>query len=81
MAEEAVVETTEGGGIALKVRLVLGGLAAVALALFVIQNTDDAKVQFLWMEGAIPLFLLLLITSALTLVLAVVLTWFLRRRS
>ena len=70
----------EGGGV-LSVRLVLGALAAAALALFIFQNTDDAKVDFLWMSGSIPLFLLLLITVALTLILATVATWMLRRRS
>ena len=50
------------------------------LGLFIFQNTDDTKVNFLWMDGDIPLFLLLLITVALTLVLAMVATWLLRRR-
>lgn len=68
-----------GGGI--NFRLILGAIAAAALALFVFQNTDDAEVNFLWMSGAIPLFLLLLITVALTLILAMVGTWLLRRRS
>ena len=67
-----------GGGI--NVRLILGAIAAAALVLFVFQNTDDTKVNFLWMEGSIPLFLLLLITVALTLIVAMVVTWLLRRR-
>ena len=80
MAEESqdtVAVADEGG---FPFRLVLGVVAAAALALFIFQNTDDTQVNFLWMDGAIPLYLLLLITVGLTLVLAMVGTWLLRRR-
>jgi uncharacterized integral membrane protein len=60
--------------------VVLGLVVAVALALFVLQNTDDAEVNFLWMDGNIPLYLLLLVTVVLTLVLTLIVTWVLRRR-
>ena len=78
-----VSEQTEvaESGRGLNVRLLLGLLAAAALALFVFQNTDDTEVNFLWMDGDIPLFLLLLITVALTLLLTLMTTWILRRRS
>ncbi len=70
------VETRRG----VNVRLIVGLLAAGALALFVFQNTDDTDVEFLTWDGSIPLFLLLLITVGLTLVLSVMVTWMLRRR-
>ena len=72
-------EVEDAGG-ASKIRLALLALAAGALVLFIFQNTDDAQVDFLWMNGSIPLFLLLLITVALTLIVAMMVTWFLRRR-
>ncbi len=78
MSETETTVEESGGG--LNFRLMLGAIAAAALGLFIFQNTDDAKVSFLWMEGDIPLFLLLLITVGLTLVLAVIGTWLLRRR-
>lgn len=78
MAED--VEVSEAGG-GFKFRLVAGAIAAAALGIFVFQNTDDAPVKFLWLDGSFPLFLLLLITVGLTLILAVVSTWLLRRRS
>lgn len=77
MSEQTEVQESGGG---LNFRLVLGALAAAALALFVFQNTHDARVKFLWMNGDIPLFLLLLITVGLTLVLTFMVTWLLRRR-
>lgn len=77
---EQQVETQETSR-ALNIRLVIGVLAAAALALFFFQNTEKTNVEFLWMDWSIPLYLLLLITVGLTLVLSVVVTWFLRRRS
>jgi uncharacterized integral membrane protein len=77
---EATTTTTQESGRGRTFRLLLGAIAAAALALFVFQNTADAQVSFLWMDGKIPLFLLLLITVGLTLVLAIVGTWLLRRQ-
>ena len=61
-------------------RMVLGLLAAVALVVFIAQNTDDVEVNFLWLDWAIPLFLLLLITVALSALCTVIINWFMRRR-
>mgnify|MGYP001587151291 CR=1 FL=1 len=77
MKEESDAEESGGG---FNVRLVLGGLAVLALVLFVFQNTDSTEVNFLWVDGSIPLFLLLLITVALTLIVVAMGTWLLRRR-
>ena len=79
MADEVVVQPVEKEK-GLNARLVLGLVAAVALALFVVQNTDDAEVNFLWMDGSIPLFLLLLATAVLTLIITLVIIWVRRRR-
>lgn len=72
--------TPELEGRSLPIRLVLGGLAAAALALFVVQNTGKVPVKFLWMDGNFSLSVLLLVTVVLTLIIAVVVTWLLRRR-
>lgn len=77
MSEQVEVQDSGGG---INFRLILGGLALAALLLFIFQNTDDAKVSFLAWDGTFPLYLLLLITVALTLVVAMMTTWFLRRR-
>ena len=61
-------------------RMVLGFLAAVALIVFIAQNTDDAQVNFLWMDWSIPLFLLLLITVALSALCTVIISWLMSRR-
>jgi len=42
-----------------------GALALVVLLIFIFQNTDDTQVEFLWLDIAMPLFLLLLLTSVL----------------
>lgn len=79
MAEEVVVQTVAKDR-ELNVRVILGVIVALALALFVLQNTDDVPVSFLWMDWTLPLFLLLLITVVLTAVLTLVVSWFLGRR-
>ena len=71
----------DGGGRRSRARLVAGALAGAAIVSFVVQNTESVPVRFLWFEGDFPLFLLLLITMALTLILALVATWFARRRA
>ena len=61
-------------------RMVLGFLAAVALIVFIAQNTNEAEVNFLGWEWDIPLFLLLLITVALSALCTVIISWFMGRR-
>lgn len=61
-------------------KLVLGVVAIAALAAFIFQNTQDAEVNFLVWTGTIPLYLLLLITVALSGVAVAVGSWLLRRR-
>lgn len=61
-------------------RMVLGALAAIALIVFIAQNTDDAKVNFLGWDWDLPLFLLLLITIALSVVCTEIASWYMGRR-
>ena len=42
-----------------------GVISLVVLLLFVFQNTEKTQVEFLWLDIAMPLFLLLLLTSVL----------------
>lgn len=63
-----------------KVGLVVGGLAAIALLAFVFQNTERARVDWLFWDVEMPLFLLVIITAALTLIVAVIAAWLLGRR-
>ncbi|MCY4271822.1 MAG: lipopolysaccharide assembly protein LapA domain-containing protein [bacterium] len=62
-------------------RMVLGVLAAVALIVFIAQNTGEARVNFLGWDWDLPLFLLLLITIALSVVCTEIASWFMGRRS
>lgn len=45
-----------------RVGFVLGGLLAVAAALLVIQNGESAQIDWLWMQFAAPLWLVLLLS-------------------
>jgi uncharacterized integral membrane protein len=71
--------TTSEGGRRISFGLVMGLLAAIALVLFIVQNTGKQRVEFLWLDGQFPLFLLVLITAALSVVATLVVTWWLRR--
>ncbi len=62
-------------------RMVLGALAAVALIVFIAQNTDDIRVNFLGWDWDLPLFLLLLITIILAVVCTEMVGWYMGRRS
>jgi uncharacterized integral membrane protein len=54
-------------------------LALVAIA-FIVQNTDRVEVHFLFFSKDAPLWLLLLVTSAVAIAAAEVAGWSLRRR-
>ena len=56
------------------------GLLAIALGAFVVQNPDDVKVEWLFFSFTLPLWLLLVVTSALALVLGELVGWLWRRR-
>lgn len=63
-----------------------GGAVVVIVALAVIaavQNTQEVEINFLWMDGTLPLVLLLLIAIGATVVVteAVGLVWRRRRRN
>ncbi len=61
-------------------RMVLGVLAAVALIVFIAQNTKEARVNFLGWDWDLPLFLLLLITIVLSVVCTEIFGWYMGRR-
>ncbi len=77
MAEEVTVEEEKTH----RVGLVLAGIAAGALLLFVAQNTDKTQIDFLWFTWSMPKFLLIFITVGLTLVVSIIAAWILNRRS
>ena len=62
------------------VGLIVGAIGGVVLLLFILQNTDDADINFLFWDIGMPLWLLLVITILLTVVLTVIVMWFLGRR-
>jgi uncharacterized integral membrane protein len=61
--------------------VILGAIAGVALLLFAVQNSEKIQTEFLWFNLEMPIFLLIFITAALTLIVAVVGAWILNRRS
>ncbi|MBN99951.1 MAG: hypothetical protein CL438_04710 [Acidimicrobiaceae bacterium] len=57
-----------------------GVISLVVLLLFVFQNTEKTQVEFLWFDIAMPLFLLLVLTSVLASLIALLLQRLSRKR-
>ena len=55
-------------------------ILAAAFAAFVVQNTDDVGVKWLFFEPELPLWMLLIVTSAIAIVAAELIGWAIRRR-
>ena len=57
-----------------------GVVSLVVLLLFVFQNTEKTQVEFLWLDITMPLFLLLILTSGLASLIALLLQRLSRKR-
>ena len=57
-----------------------GVVSVVVFLLFVFQNTEKTQVEFLWLDITTPLFLLLIITSGLASLIALLLQRLSRKR-
>lgn len=62
------------------VGLIVGAIGGVVLLLFILQNTDDADINFLFWDIGMPLWMLLVITILITVLLTIIVMWFLGRR-
>jgi uncharacterized integral membrane protein len=73
-------ELPDAGGRRVQPALIAGVILALALLAFVLQNTDDTDVDWLFFSFSQPKWLLLLITSAIAIVGAELLSYAIRRR-
>ena len=55
------VERREGPS----VKLIVAGVIALLLVVFLLQNAETAKIRFLFLDGTYPLWLLLVVGAAL----------------
>lgn len=70
----------EESGRSVNVGLIVVLVGIGAFLLFIFQNTERTQVEWLAFEVSMPKYLLLLITSGITLVVAVAAAWLLGRR-
>jgi uncharacterized integral membrane protein len=70
----------EDSGRNINVGLIVALLGVVAFLLFIFQNTEDTDVEWLMFDVSMPKYLLLLITSGITLAVSVIGVWILGRR-
>ena len=73
-------ELPDAGGRRIQPALIAGIILALALLAFVLQNTDEVAVDWLFFSFEQPLWLLLLITSAIAIAGAELLSYAIRRR-
>jgi uncharacterized integral membrane protein len=78
MADEPLVEEPrESTGLP---RVIGAAVLAVALIAFIGQNRTDTEVNWLFLDGTWPLWLVIVIAAVLGAVLSEVLGWLIRRR-
>lgn len=60
--------------------VVSAAVVAIALVAFIVQNTDDTPVQWLFIDRSAPLWIVIVISAVAGAVLSEVLGWVIRRR-
>jgi len=60
--------------------LIAAGFIVAAAAVFLLQNTEEATVKFLWFSGQVPIYVVILISMVLG-ALLVLIAFGLRRRA
>ncbi|MEQ8717512.1 MAG: hypothetical protein RIE08_07855 [Acidimicrobiales bacterium] len=80
MANENQGQGFDDSGRSINVGLIVGLLGVVAFLLFIFQNTEDTDVEWLMFDVSMPKYLLLLITSGITLAVSVIGVWVVGRR-
>ncbi len=75
--DEALDEAKERTGIGL---VVGAAIVAIALVAFIVQNTDDTQLQWLFIDRSAPLWVVIVIAAVAGAVLSEALGWVIRRR-
>jgi len=60
--------------------LVIAGIIVIAVAIFIAQNAEDVPIQFLFFEGSVPLWLIIVTALVLGAILGQVFFYLRRRR-
>lgn len=76
MSDEAAVEEASDRSV---VGIVIAGLLATALGLFIVQNTGSTPVSWLWIDGSAPLWAVVFGSALAGAVLSEALGWMIRR--
>ena len=79
-ANERRSEAPEGDKTKISPALIISLIIAVLAVIFIIQNARDAQVKFLFWDGTLSLWIVLLLTLIVGVLLDRVVTWALRRR-
>ncbi len=65
----------------LNTRAIAAALVGVALVLFVLQNSQDARVKWLFIDTKAPLWLVIVVTAVFAILMERLVLWLWHRRS
>jgi uncharacterized integral membrane protein len=78
-SKKSLESTGDNYGFRVNGRVLLGGLLAIVLVVFILSNRQDVAIEFLFMEFTLPLWVTLTVTALLGFVVGT-LAVFVRRR-
>ena len=83
MTHEFEPVDAEGAGLSARQKLTLaaGAVLVAALVIFVVQNLESTRIEFLGWDGEMPRWLLIVVSAAMGSVLTMIAMFFRRRRA
>jgi uncharacterized integral membrane protein len=73
-------KTLETPGRRLDFGVLVAIIGALALLIFILQNTDEEEVTWLFFDASAPLWVVIVVTAVLSVALSQLVLWVLRRR-
>jgi uncharacterized integral membrane protein len=80
-ANERQSEAPRGDKTKISPSLIIGIVVAILVVVFIVQNAKDSQVKFLFWDGTISLWVVIVISLILGALLDRLVTWYMRRRS
>ncbi len=74
-------EAPQGDKTRISPSLIIGIVVAILVVVFIVQNAKDSQVKFLFWDGTVSLWVVIVVSLILGAVLDRIVTWYMRRRS
>jgi uncharacterized integral membrane protein len=80
-ANERPNESPKGDKTRVSPSLIIGLVVAVLVVVFIVQNAKDSQVKFLFWDGTISLWIVIVVSLILGALLDRIVTWYMHRRA